>query len=150
MQNFNHTKFNNILIIGWNERSKNLIEVLTKIYPALKVMVIDQSFEEEPEYSSRIQFISGNSMHDKILKKSNIHHINAVFITADRRSSEATSDSKSIISLLAIKSLNPSVYTVIEILSNTQILNAKRAGADKVIYTSEIFANSVISKIRRL
>ncbi|CAM3913473.1 hypothetical protein GCM10009865_54310 [Aeromicrobium ponti] len=133
----------NIIIIGWNERSKKLIEILPAISP-VKIIIIDHSIRDLPTFAEKVVHIRGNSMHDGVLQEAGIKQAGLVFITADMHSTEHNSDSRSIISLLAIKSLNPSAITMVEILSEANINNAKRAGADEVIYTSKIFANSVI------
>ncbi|RBP95340.1 TrkA family protein [Cytobacillus firmus] len=136
----------NILIIGWNERAMKLIEIITAI-SNVKINIIDCSVRELPYSSESVEYIYGNPMFDETLKRAGIKDTNITFITADRHSSETVSDSKSVISLLAIKSLNPSVFTIIEILSDSSIENAKRAGADEVIYTSEIFSNTIINSL---
>ena len=41
-----------------------------------------------------------------------------------------------ILTLLAVKGLNPQVESIVEILTNEQIANAHRAGADEVIQTN--------------
>lgn len=139
---------NSIVIIGWNERAKQLIEILTVISPA-KISIIDYSIKKLPISLKEVVHIKGNSMHDRVLEEAGIKKASLVFITSDMHSTEHNSDSRSIITLLAIKSLNPSAYTVVEILSDTNINNAKRAGANEVIYTSRIFAKTVINSISK-
>src|SRR5690606_15270689 len=55
----------------------------------------------------------------------------------------------SILTLPAIKGLNPTVYTIVEILTTHQIQNAKRGGADEIIQTNRIsslvMVNSILS-----
>ncbi|WP_394138886.1 NAD-binding protein [Cytobacillus oceanisediminis] len=135
-----------IVIIGWNERAKKLTEILASISP-VKIYIIDNSLHELPFTTEEVVHIKGNSMHDSVLQEAGIKQTGIVFITADMHSTEHDSDARSIISLLAIKTLNPSAFTVVEILSESNINKAKRAGAGEVIYTSKIFARSVISSI---
>lgn len=141
-------KRNSIVIIGWNERAKHLIEILTVISPA-QISIIDYSMKKIPYSSNEVVHIRGNSMHDRILHEAGIKNAGLVFITSDLHSTEHDSDSRAIITLLAIKSLNPTAFTIVEILSETNINNAQRAGANEVIYTSKIFAKSVISSISK-
>lgn len=137
-----------LLVIGWNERTKDLIKGFNKLMSDLKIIVIDKSTKQIPYNSERVKFICGNAMFDQTLVNANIDQINTVIITADRHTPETISDTTVIISLLAIKSLNPSIYTIVEIISKTQIPNAKRAGADKIIHTSKDFAHSVVNKLK--
>ncbi|WP_430538233.1 NAD-binding protein [Cytobacillus oceanisediminis] len=113
------------VIIGWNERAKQLIEILTVISPA-KISIIDYSIKKLPISLIEVVHIKGHSMHDRVLEEAGIKKASLVFITSDMHSTEHKSDSSSIIIFLAIKSLNPSAFTVVEILSDTNINNAKR------------------------
>ena len=59
-----------------------------------------------------------------------------MIITADTNSGELQADMNSILTLLTVKGLNPDVETIVEILTNEQMANAKRAGADEIIQTN--------------
>ncbi|MGM0974767.1 MAG: NAD-binding protein [Bacillota bacterium] len=138
------------LIIGWNERTKRIIETLSKVKTDLEICIIDNTLEERPIESKMVDFIFGNPMHDDTFEKvKNIDLIGTAIVTADRHStSEIDSDTRSIISVLAIKSLNPSIFCIVEILTTSQLLNATRAGANKIVNSSDIIANAVVKEIK--
>ena len=60
-----------------------------------------------------------------------------MLITTDYNQSEFQTDMFSILTLLAVKGLNPNVYCLVEILTNEQKENARRAGADGLVETNK-------------
>ena len=60
-----------------------------------------------------------------------------MLITTDYRQNEFQTDMFSILTLLAVKGLNPNVYCLVEILTKEQKENAKRAGADGLVETNK-------------
>jgi voltage-gated potassium channel len=141
-----YTKNNHIILIGWNERVRELLKQISVIHPEKPCVIIDETLKRW-EVPKNIHFIKGNPTHDDILRKANIHEAHCVMITANQHKNETEADLSSIVTLLTIKALNPSVYTVIEILTAQQVENAKRAGADEIVQTNKLtsfmLANSI-------
>lgn len=136
-----------LLIIGWNYRTKDIVDSLLQLNSGLKIVVIDSTLAQSPKTYKQVEFIFGNPLYDETLLKAKIDQFSTAIITADRHSPESKSDSHVIITLLAIKALNPSIYSICEIISESHIENAKRAGADEIINTSKAFANMASHKI---
>ncbi len=124
------------VIIGWNERAKNMIINLQNLNPALEIVLIDQTLKQCPLSGNLMHFIRGNPLEDDTLQRANIEQAHTVVITANTHAYESEADGKSIITLLAIKGLNPDIYSVVEILTPEQRNNCLRAGADEIIETS--------------
>jgi voltage-gated potassium channel len=141
---------NHTIIIGWNERAKEIIFKLLKKKQVSSIILIDQTLQENPINDYRIHFIQGNPNLDEILKKANITSADKVIITADQSKDEHHADMNTILSILAIKGLKPDITCIVEILTPEQIENAKRAGADKIVQsnriTSSIMMNCLTSK----
>jgi voltage-gated potassium channel len=140
-----YKKGSHYVIIGWNERSKNIILHLQKLDPRLNIVLIDHTLKQCPLNSTMLHFIRGNPLEDKTLKRANIEKASTVVITANLHGNEAESDAKSIIALLAIKGLNPEIYSVVEILTPEQKNNCKRAGADEIIETSLLTSLAMVN-----
>lgn len=129
---------NHIIIIGWNERSKELISKLTNTsYPPM-IILIDETLEANPVKSRFVHFIQGKGHVDETIMKSDIEHAEKVLITADRGNDELQADMNSILTLLTIKGLCSQVKCIVEILTAEQVINAKRAGADEVIQSNKL------------
>ncbi|MFT8320101.1 MAG: ion channel [Bacillus sp. (in: firmicutes)] len=128
---------NHILIIGWNERSKALIYSLLNEQTQAAITLIDASLKTNP-LSESIHFIHGNPNLDSTLLQANVTDADKVMITADQSKDELQADMSSILTLLAVKGLNPRIPCIVEILKTEQVSNAKRAGADEIIETNSL------------
>lgn len=88
-------------------------------------------------FHERISTLSKESYIDSVLQKANIKQAIRVLITADLKQDELQTDMFSILTLLAVKGLNPHVYCLVEILTHEQKENALRAGADGIVETNK-------------
>ena len=140
---------NHLIIIGWNERVRKTILQLSALKPPIKIILIDGTVNQNPLPSKNVHFIKGNPTQDETLQKANVHDAEIVLITADQNKDEVHADMNAVLTLLAIKGINPNIYSIIEVLTSQQVNNAKRAGADEVIQTniltSYVMINSIIS-----
>ncbi|MCA1032724.1 potassium channel family protein [Bacillus timonensis] len=138
-----------VLIVGWNERVRETITQLTAIAPSIEILLIDETLDRNPHPTKNIHFIKGNPTLDETLERANVQQAEMVVITADQNKDEVHSDMASILTLVAMKGINPNIYSIVEILTSQQVNNAKRAGADEIIRTnhlsSYVMINSVVS-----
>jgi voltage-gated potassium channel len=133
------TKFkgkDHYIIVGWNERSRAIIYSLINEKRFVSIALIDETLSKNPFPHRHIHFIQGPPNLDDILIRANIEQAEKVIITADPNKGEPQADMHTILTLLAVKGLNPQVESIVEILTNEQIANAKRAGADEIIQTN--------------
>jgi voltage-gated potassium channel len=140
---------NHIIIIGWNNRSKNVIDQLLHLNKHQSIVLIDETLDQNPYPIHHVHFIKGKAYADETLKMAHLSHSKYILITADQNKNESHADMGSILILLAVKGLHPAVYCIVEILTNENVINAKRAGANEVIQTntqsSYIMMNSLLS-----
>ncbi|WP_042461128.1 ion channel [Neobacillus dielmonensis] len=136
-----------IIIIGWNERSKEIIQKLIHIKQPKMVVLIDETLEENPIPSRYLHFIRGKAHVDETIIKSDVLHAEKVLITADRGNDELQADMNSILTLLTIKGLCSKVKCIVEILTAEQVINAKRAGADEVIQSNKLTSIVMMNSI---
>lgn len=143
-------KKGHIVIVGWNERVKNVIKHLHKSLPNCKIVLIDESLELLPPELEKIHFVRGSGASDYILQKANLKFAHTVLITADQNKNEHDADMQTILTILATKGVNPSINCIAEILTKNQVTNAYRAGANEVIethlLTSFIMSGSILNK----
>ncbi|MGP7816278.1 potassium channel family protein [Niallia sp. 01092] len=126
-----------VVIVGWNERSKALIYSLLQEQIKSSITLIDESLQTNP-LPEAIHFIQGNPNLDSTLLMANITVADKVMITSDQSKDELHADMSSILTLLAIKGLNPSTLCIVEILKAEQVSNARRAGADEIIQSNRL------------
>lgn len=136
-----------LIIIGWNERSKEIIQTIRSLNKDTDIVLIDETLENNPMSDSHVHFIKGRSTNDEVLIKANIFSAEKVLITADQHKDELDADMGTILSLLAIKGLNPRITAIVEVLTHEQIANAKRAGADEIIQSNTIMSHIMMNSI---
>lgn len=138
-----------LIIIGWNERSREIIHHLSNAGPNLQIILIDETLESNP-MPNILHFVRGRANQDETLVKANIFKAEKVLITSDQHKDELHADMFSILTLLTIKGLCPSVHCIVEVLTTEQMANAKRAGADEIIQsnvlTSFVMVNSITAR----
>ncbi|MEH7334136.1 potassium channel family protein [Neobacillus drentensis] len=138
---------NHIIIIGWNERSKELISKLTNTNFPQMIVLIDETLETNPVKSKFVHFIQGKGHVDETILKSDIEKAEKVLITADRGNDELQADMNSILTLLTIKGLCSKVKCIVEILTAEQVINAIRAGADEVIQSNKLTSVFMVNSL---
>ncbi|UTR15789.1 ion channel [Salipaludibacillus sp. LMS25] len=126
-----------LLIIGWNERSKLLIEQTHQLYPYKSIVLVDETLQQLPFQYRYVRFIKGNPKLDETLTRANIGQADTIVITASLHVEEKLADANTILTLLTVKGLAPTTYTIAELLTSEQYKNAKRAGADEIIEASQ-------------
>ena len=136
-----------LIIIGWNERSRNIISTISKQVDSPEIVLIDETLEQRPQQLDHVHFIKGRPNSDETLKKANVSEATEVVITADQNKDELQADMHTILTLLAIKGINPAVKCIAEILTSDQVLNAERAGADHIIQANILLSSVMLKSI---
>jgi len=137
-----------VIIVGWNERTREMLLRLMQRGSPLRFVLIDATVPSHPLPNVPVHFIKGSAHDDAVLEKANIGHAQFVLITADPHKAEEDADKDTIVALLAAKSLNPSVYAIVEILTARNVQNAFRAGADEVIQTNLLAGTAMAASLR--
>jgi voltage-gated potassium channel len=135
---------NSILIIGWNETTSEIINTLLSKSDHKQLFLLDQTLLESPLRHNRLTFTKGNSLDKNDLIHANVRNVECIVISTNTNKNEEEADKESIITLITIKGLNPKAYCIIEIRTRDQIQNAEQAGADEVVFSSDITSIEVI------
>ncbi|PEY31575.1 potassium channel protein [Bacillus cereus] len=137
-----------MIIVGWNERAKNVVRQMHILQPNLDIVLIDETLSLLPRPFHHLTFIKGCPHHDQTLLKANIKTAHTILITADKEKNESLADTQSILNILTAKGLNPTIHCIAELLTSDQIQNATRAGATEIIegnkLTSYVFTASLL------
>lgn len=125
-----HHGHKHVIIVGWNARTLWLLEQSKKT----SFVLIDNSLNRHPLFESSLcQFIKGKPFHSETLQKASVHTASAVILTANQHVDEETADAQTILTLLTIRRLHPTIPCVIELLTNEHVDSAKKAGATTII-----------------
>ncbi|MDM5315406.1 NAD-binding protein [Fictibacillus sp. b24] len=137
------------IIVGWNERSRHTIQAIKDKVKTNHIVLIDESLEANPLYLEGIHFIHGKSSEDFTWIKAHIQKAHTVLITADANLKEVEADRNTILSVLTARGLSTTVAIHAEILTTEQATNAKRAGANHIIQTSNLASHEMVLSLER-
>ena len=130
------------IICGWNEHA---LQVLKELEAAgQKVVIIAREQPEGLDGTSAL-FIKGDAANDDVLKQAGIMTASsAIILSEGARTLPADSvDARAILTALAIETLKPEIYSVLEILNPANEIHARRVNADNVIFCDSLIANVI-------
>ncbi|MFD2760716.1 potassium channel family protein [Lentibacillus juripiscarius] len=129
-----------IVVIGWNERTKQLADMIADKDSNQEVVLIDRTLDKLPYRHYPVHFIHGDPSEDVVLVQAKIESADAVLISADITIDERKADINTILATIAVRGNNQDVPINAEILTISQVDNAIRAGADTVISSNDFMS----------
>lgn len=128
---------NHIVVCGWNSTARDLIKELSSDdYRAQVVLLCDM--ERNPAGDS-VYFVKGDPSNEGDLMRAGIEHAMSAIVCPADGSKEA--DMASILTILAIESIEPKVRTVVEVNNPEHVPHFRRANVDEVMVTSKLAAH---------
>lgn len=138
---------NHIIIIGWNFRSKSIIEELVNEDENIQIALIDD-IDSNPYNSKSISYIKGDAWNDKTLERANIKEAKIAIVLGDKeKESDKTIDAKSVLICLAIDRLNPDIYLVTEVINHENVVHFKRANVNDFIVSNQIESKILVRSV---
>ena len=130
--NFEDLK-DHIIMCGWNEHSSEVIRELLIASRSPEIVVLaDIEIDQLPEHK-KVHFVKGNPSAE-LLKTSGVMTADTVIVLRT-----GATDAHAVLTTLMVESVNPHVYTVVEIkdkLENEQ--HCKNAHADEIVSSSAL------------
>jgi voltage-gated potassium channel len=123
-----------IVVCGWNETARDLIEELKGDEFTTKVVVLHDS-ERNPA-GDGVYFVRGDITSTDDLERCGIREASSAIVFPANRSNEA--DMRSILAVMAIESIAPEVRTVVEANNPMHVPHFRRADADEILVTSQL------------
>ncbi|MCT2535857.1 potassium channel family protein [Aquibacillus koreensis] len=140
---------NHIIFVGWNERTKQLVKMITERDIREQIVLIDKTLSNLPYSKNTVHYIRGDASEDEVLEKANIKEAKYAIITSDPSKQERQADQTTILTTVAMKGNNPDLYIVSEILTKEQVTNATRAGANTVIRSNDFMSTLFFHELFR-
>lgn len=147
-----------ILLLGWHYDGETLLDQLLRRLPrSVPVVLVNQLPPERMDglrlrYPDReIFFVWGDHSREEILQKANVRGAAKAIALAGRHEGETAAevDQRTLITALTLKSLNPKIRLITELLRPENKVYLERAGADLILlrgqYDSSILAGAVAS-----
>ncbi len=138
-----------VILIGWNERTRQLIDMILHQMDQEKIVLIDSTMNEMYERLSLVHFVKGDASNEETLEKANAKYARIAVITADPSKKEQQSDQSVIHQIVALKGHHPQLFIIAEILTERQKINAQRAGADTVIRSNDFMSSLFYHELYR-
>jgi voltage-gated potassium channel len=123
-----------IVVCGWNETARDLIEELRRDEFQTKVVLLHDS-ERNPA-GDGVYFVRGDITSTDDLERCGIGEASSAIVFPKDRSNEA--DMRSILAVMAIESIAPTVRTVVEANNPMHVDHFRRAEADEILVTSRL------------
>ncbi len=123
-----------IVVCGWNETARDLIQELKGDEFTTKVVVL-HSTERNPA-GDGVYFVRGDITSTDDLERCGIREASSAIVFPVDRSNEA--DMRSILAVMAIESIAPQVRTVVEANNPMHVPHFRRAEADEILVTSRL------------
>ena len=123
-----------IVVCGWNETARDLVEELRGDEFTTKVVVLHDS-ERNPA-GDGVYFVRGDITSTDDLDRCGIREASSAIVFPANRSNEA--DMRSILAVMAIESIAPAVRTVVEANNPMHVPHFRRADADEILVTSRL------------
>jgi voltage-gated potassium channel len=123
-----------IVVCGWNETARDLIEELKGDEFETKVVLLHDA-ERNPA-GDGVYFVRGDITNTDDLDRCGIREANSAIVFPSSRSDEA--DMRSILAVMAIESIAPGVRTVVEANNPMHVPHFRRADADEILVTSRL------------
>jgi voltage-gated potassium channel len=125
-----------VVVCGWSSTARDLVAELTGDGYERRVVVLHDS-EENPA-GAEVSFVHGDVTDVVDLDRAGIREAEVAVICPAAPSDEA--DMRSILTIMAIRSVAPQVRTVVEVNNPAHVDHFKRADADEVMVTSRLAA----------
>jgi len=142
-------KKGHFIVCGWKSELESILENILRVNPDLKpsdiVLVNDADPEEVDHIRSLpkfkyIKYIKGDYIDEKVLQRANVKGARTALVLADssRKFSVQEVDSRTVMAVITIDSMNKDIYTCAEIIDEKYEKYLQFANCDEIILTREL------------
>jgi voltage-gated potassium channel len=131
-----------LLICGWSPKGAEIIrELRAKEVEDARDIVILVDTDTVPFEGEGITFIRGNTSNDADLQRAGIERVSTVIVLADHTNASGEADdldARSLLTTLAVESMNPDAYTCVEVVKSENRQHFERTRADELVVSAEL------------
>ncbi|WP_226580135.1 potassium channel family protein [Halobacillus litoralis] len=138
-----------LVLIGWNERTRQLIDMLEEQNLQERIVLIDRTMNQFYQRLSSVHFVNGCATNEETLEQAKLSEARMAIITADPSMEEEQSDQTVIHQIVALKGHHPGLFIIAEVLTDRQKINAQRAGANTVIRSNDFMSSLFYQELYR-
>ena len=134
-----------LILCEWNPRARDILRELRSDPRSVdEPVVLIAALDTKPVEDERLHFIQGHADEETLLR-AGVKGARTVVILGDDALASTIRDAQVVLATLTVKSLNPEVYTIVELVSEANVPHCRRAHADEVIVASEIGGHLIAS-----
>jgi voltage-gated potassium channel len=134
-----------LILCEWNHRSRAIIkELRTDSHTKDLKIVLIANIDEKPLDDHNLFFVKG-SVSEETLEKANIVQAKTIIVLGDDSLDAISRDAKVVLATLTIESIAHSVYSVVELVDEANVMHCRRAQADEIIVGSVMSSRLIAS-----
>ena len=127
-----------IILCGWNGRMREILaDLRADARSAGADIVLVADIDAKPVADDKLHFVRGDVTEEN-LKRAGIETAATAVIVGDRTLDYGARDAKTVLSTLTVESLNPDVYSIVELASEANVRHCEWAHADEIIVGAEL------------
>ena len=134
-----------MILCEWNYQARGVLRDLREDPQTADMpIVLIADIERKPVDDPNLHFVQGEVSEDT-LEKASVGQAKTVVILGDTRISPTARDAKAVLAVLAVESLHPGAYTIVELAKRENAEHCRRANADEIIVVGEL-SSGLISR----
>jgi voltage-gated potassium channel len=132
-----------VIICGWNPRVKQIVQVLQReAYGGGVPIVLLANLQQNPLVDSQVKLVTGDASVESDLDRASVKTARAAIVITDESDglhhNDSTHDARAVLTVLALKSVNPALHVVAEVRDPANRHHFERARADEMIVNAEM------------
>jgi voltage-gated potassium channel len=131
-----------LLVCGWSSKGAEIIrDFRAKEVEDPRAIVILAELERSPSDDDKTEFIRGNPSNGDDLRRAGIEHAETAIVLADQTGASNDVDdidARSLLTTLAIESINADCYTCVEVIKSENRQHFERTHANELVVSGEI------------
>jgi len=131
-----------IVICGWSSKGPEILrELHAKEVDDTRAVVVLAPLAASPTRDEYVTFVNGNPTNEEDLERAGIKAAaTAIILADDTRESDTDDDvdARTLLTCLAVESLNPDCYTCVEVVSSRNRHHFLRTKADELVVSAEL------------
>lgn len=136
---------NHIIICEYNRRAENILsEIRARSENAAVPVVLIADLDEKPLDDDELFFIRGEAT-EQTLHRANLEKAKTVIILGNESENEVNRDARVVLTTLAVETINPDAYSIVELADEKNVKHCERARADEIIVVGD-FSSRLISR----
>jgi voltage-gated potassium channel len=132
---------NHVVICGWSTKGEEILrELHADEVEDKRPVVILADLERSPTRDDLTTWVRGNPTSGEDLMRAGIDRADTAIILADLTGESGTedADAKTLLTTLAVESINPNCYTCVEVIKSENRQHFERTKADELVVSAEL------------